>query len=57
MLHTTKRLVQMFAAGAMILHDNSQPQVAIAVTELLERHEWQLLLHTPYSPHVTPYCP
>lgn len=34
---------EMLTAGVMILHNNTQPHVVTAMTELLEKYDWQLL--------------
>jgi transposase len=44
----------MFAAGVLILQDNARPHASGAVSEILEKHEWQTLAHPPYSPDRSP---
>ena len=44
----------MFAAGALILHDNAQPHASGAVSEILEKYGWQVLPQPPYTPDMSP---
>ena len=44
----------MFAAHVLILHDNARPHASGAVSEILEKYEWQVLSHPPYSPDMSP---
>jgi histone-lysine N-methyltransferase SETMAR len=44
----------MFAAGVLILHDNARSHASGAVSEILEKYGWQVLLHPPYSPDKSP---
>jgi len=43
-----------FAAGVLILHNNTRPHASGAVSEILENYGWQVLPHLPYSPDVSP---
>ena len=40
--------------GPLILHDNASPHLGKAVTDLLSKYKWEVLLHTPYSPDMSP---
>jgi len=44
----------MFAASVLILYDNARPHASGAVSEILEKYGWQVLLHPPYSPDMSP---
>jgi histone-lysine N-methyltransferase SETMAR len=37
----------------LILHDNARPHASGAVSEILEKYGWQVLLHPPYSPDMS----
>jgi len=38
----------------LLLHDNAQPHTAHATVNLLERWDWEILEHPPYSPDLLP---
>jgi len=38
----------------LLLHDNAQPHTAHATVNLLERWDWEILEHRPYSPDLAP---
>ena len=38
----------------LCLHDNARPHTSGAVSEILEKYGWQVLLHPPYSPNMSP---
>jgi histone-lysine N-methyltransferase SETMAR len=40
--------------GPLILHDNARPHLGKFVTDLLSKYKWEVLPHTPYSPHINP---
>ena len=40
--------------GPLILHDNARPHLGKVVTDLLSKYEWEVLLHAPYSPDMSP---
>ena len=37
-----------------LLHDNTRPHTAHATVNLLERWDWEILEHPPYSPDLAP---
>jgi transposase len=37
-----------------VRHDNARPHASGAVSEILEKYEWQVLPHPPYSPDMSP---
>jgi transposase len=37
-----------------VRHDNTQPHVSGAVSEILEKYGWQVLPHSLYSPDMSP---
>jgi len=44
----------MFTASVLILHDNVRPHASGTVSEILEKYEWHVLPHPPYSPDMSP---
>jgi len=40
--------------GPLILHENARPHLGKVVTDLLSKYEWEVLLHAPYSPGMSP---
>ena len=44
----------MLSQGMCLLHDNAQPHSARVTAALLEKFEWDILDHLPYSPDFTP---
>jgi len=40
--------------GVLILHDNARPHIGKVVRELLDRYNWEVLPHPPYSPDMSP---
>ena len=44
----------MFAAGVLILHDNTRPHASGAVLEILEKYGCQVIPHPPYSTDMSP---
>jgi len=44
----------LLGGGSLILHDNARPHLGKVVTDLLNKYEWELLPHAPYSPDKSP---
>jgi hypothetical protein len=40
--------------GPFILHNNAHPYLGKMVANLLSKYEWEVLLHVPYSPDMSP---
>lgn len=38
----------------ILQHNNARPHVALSVKNYLERSDWEVLLHPPYSPDIAP---
>ena len=44
----------MFAPSVLIFHDNARPHAPGSISKILEKYGWQVLLHPPYSPDMSP---
>lgn len=44
----------LLSVGVVFLHDNARPHVARKTKELLERFQWEVIDHPPYSPDLAP---
>lgn len=44
----------MLTSGVVLLHDNARPHTARKTGELLERFNWDIFSHPPYSPDLAP---
>jgi histone-lysine N-methyltransferase SETMAR len=40
--------------GVVLLHDNARPHTANRTREFLQRYNWEILDHPPYSPDLAP---
>ena len=45
---------QLLQTGPLILHDNAHPHIANVIIEKLLVYGWEVLLHPPYSPDMSP---
>lgn len=45
---------ELLSSGALILHNNARPHMVSVVTALIEKYDWGLLPHPPYSPDMSP---
>ena len=45
---------QLLVTAPLILHTNARPHVADVVTKILRDYGWEMLLHAPYSPEMSP---
>ena len=45
---------QELTRGVILLHDNTRPQTANAITALSQKFKWEVLGHPPYSPDLSP---
>ena len=45
---------ELLGDGPLILHENGRLHLGKAVTDLLSKYEWEVLLHVPYSLDVSP---
>jgi hypothetical protein len=49
-----KNRPDLFGNGPLILNDIVRPHLGKVVTDLLNKYEWEVLPHAPYSPDMTP---
>jgi len=49
-----KNWPDLFGDGPLILHENARLHLGKVVTDLLSKYEWEVLLHVPYSPDMSP---
>jgi hypothetical protein len=49
-----KNRPDLLGGGPLILHDNARPHLGKVVTDLLNKYEWEVLPHAPYSPDMSP---
>ena len=40
--------------GVILIHDNARPHTTNTITALLQKFNWEVLGHPPYSPHLSP---
>jgi hypothetical protein len=49
-----KNRPDLFGDGPLILHENARLHLGKVVTDLLSKYEWDVLLHVPYIPDMSP---
>ena len=49
-----KNGLDLLGDGPLVLHDNACPHLGKVVTDSLSKYGWEMLLHAPYSPDMSP---